>query len=715
MTIFAGPSEWTRAIREAAFATPFADGTQHYFAFISYSHRDEKMGEWLQDALEDFRVPSHLVGRVTEHGSVPKRLKPIFRDLSELPASNDLGTEIRSALAASRFLVVLCSPSAAVSRWTNAEIEVFKRVRPDGCVLAVILDGEPFASDIPGREAEECLPQALRFKYDRRGRQTAKRSEPLAADIRGDAHAKRMGFLKLVAGMLGVGLDDLVRREEVRRHRHLALVTAASLVGMLIATGLAVAAIQARDAARDQRREAEGLIGFMIGDLRAKLEPVGRLDALDGVGERVLDYYKKQDMSDLSDAALLQRSRALSLMGEIANASEDSAGALRQYRAALVGTGEAVRRKPNDPQRLFEHAQNIFWVGELARQGGQFDEALRSFQQYEALAARMVALDPDNMRWRMETQYADANLGIVLVNQRKFEEAVGAFQQALSTITALASADPSNADYKKGRVEVLAWLADARSASGRLKEAAAVRKQQIQLLDQLVTASGGDVEFLEDRVHAFRALGHIYNALGLFPAAEANFQSAVDQAQTLVGIEPGNRMWAGFVARSRLDLADGLLASGNVARADAAARAGCTVNDALLARDASVLEWRLAKRDCLALRTQVALAEGQNAVAVQLADQAVQSAQAITRGDAIENKFYLAKAQRLLGESKLRGGDTSGAGRIWQAALASLPASVAEKPVEMNEHAQLLMRVGKTAQARPLQDRLAAMGFKQAI
>ena len=69
---------------------------------------------------------------------------------------------------------------------------------------------------------------------------------------------------------------------------------------MAVTSRLAITAIQARDAARDQRREAEGLIGFMLGDLKDKLEPIGKLDALDGVGARVLAYYQKLDTSELS-------------------------------------------------------------------------------------------------------------------------------------------------------------------------------------------------------------------------------------------------------------------------------------------------------------------------------------------------------------------------------------------------------------------------------
>ena len=226
------------------------------------------MAEWLHEALESFRVPSHLVGRLTEHGSVPRRLTP---DLPRPSGTRGLGRPRHGDPRGADGIALPRRPLLSgrrSSRWTNAEIEAFKRIRPDGCIFAVIVDGEPFASDIAGREAEECLPRALRFKYDRRGRPTAKRAEPLGRRYpRVTPKSRRMGFLKLVAGMLGVGLDDLVRRADIRRQKRLAILAAASLAGMAVTSVLAVTAIQARDAARDQRREAEGLIGFMLGDL----------------------------------------------------------------------------------------------------------------------------------------------------------------------------------------------------------------------------------------------------------------------------------------------------------------------------------------------------------------------------------------------------------------------------------------------------------------
>ena len=59
-------------------APPQSDtGTQpvpRYWAFISYSQRDKKWGQWLVHALETYRIPKQLIGRKTTECVVPARL-----------------------------------------------------------------------------------------------------------------------------------------------------------------------------------------------------------------------------------------------------------------------------------------------------------------------------------------------------------------------------------------------------------------------------------------------------------------------------------------------------------------------------------------------------------------------------------------------------------------------------------------------------------------
>ena len=77
-----------------------------YWAFISYSHKDEEWARWLHKSLETYRVPKNLVGRKTYRGTIPKRIFPVFRDRDELPGAADLGGKLKAALRQSRNLIV---------------------------------------------------------------------------------------------------------------------------------------------------------------------------------------------------------------------------------------------------------------------------------------------------------------------------------------------------------------------------------------------------------------------------------------------------------------------------------------------------------------------------------------------------------------------------------------------------------------------------------
>jgi tetratricopeptide (TPR) repeat protein len=682
-----------------------------YYAFLSYSHRDKELAEWLHRELEHFRVPRTLAGKLTANGVVPHRLMPIFRDERDLSAGGEIGDEIKAALAASQFLIVLCSPTAAKSRWTNTEIESFKRTRPEGCVLAAVVAGEPFASEIPGREDEECFPPALRFKYTRRGHQTAKHAEPLAADFRDSGEGHRTAFLKLVAGMLGVGLDELVQREQTRRHRSLAWLAAASLAGMAVTSTLAVTAIDARDAARDQRRQAESLVAFMVGDLKDKLEPIGRLDALDGVGARVLQYYSKQDTADLSDAGLLQRSRALSITAQVADSRGDYATATRLYREAMAGTAEAVRRNPRDPQRLFDHAQNAFYIGDLARRRGNIDEAEAYYRQYKNLAEAMVAIDPNSIKWRMEVLYANENLAIALKAKRRFAEAARLFGATLGPLQSFIAIDPHKSEYQQALINILGWFADSESALGHLDSAIAARQKQISILDQRVAETSSDVGLQERLVPAHEGLGILLTARGQVDQGIAEYRLAIAQGNALLAIEASNSEWRDELANTQLQLASSLLARGNTAEASEQAQAGCSVANALNTRGPNVVRWRTLQTLCLSVRARLALASGALPSALAFAGQALSSARSERSGDAITDRYSIAAAARLLGDIRQRAGDSKGAAAAWTDGLAQLPAKAAERPAEMNERAELLQRAGRDAEARAASMPLRSMGY----
>lgn len=210
-------------------------GTERrYFAFISYSHRDADFVKWLHGALETYVIPRALRGRATPNGPVPERLTPIFRDRDELPSAASLSDAIRSALAESSALIVVCSPHSARSRWVDEEVRTFKAMGRGARVFAVLVDNAA-----PEALLDSCAPPSLLHALDASGAiDLGQQTEPLAADARAGKDGRRDALLKLIAGIAGVAFDDLKRREDARRatrRRRLALAAAAGIAAIPLA------------------------------------------------------------------------------------------------------------------------------------------------------------------------------------------------------------------------------------------------------------------------------------------------------------------------------------------------------------------------------------------------------------------------------------------------------------------------------------------------
>lgn len=711
-------NNWVRTVEShssmnAPGGVDLSPAVNQYFAFLSYSHKDTADADWLHGQLESFRVPAKLAGKLTSSGVVPSRLTPVFRDRHELAASRDLGAKIRDALEASHCLIVLCSPAAADSKWTNAEIELFNRLHPDACVVAAIVRGEPFASEMKGREHEECLPPALRHKYDRRGRSTGRRVEPLAADLREAGDGRRLGFLKVVAGVLGVGLDDLVHRDQLRRQRRLAGISAASIAAMIIALVLAVTSIDARDDARDQRRKAENLVGFMLGELKGKLEPLGRLDVLDSVGAHAIDYYESQDTSELSDEALAQRSRALTLMGQVASTRGDLDRALQFYRAAFDGTAEALRRAPEDAERIFDHAQNVFYIGDLARLRDDSPKAEAAMREYKRLAERLIAKDSSNPKWQMEGIYADTNLGILLSESGRYPEAAAVFENAIAEREQLAAAYPANEEYRRSLIEVMAWLSEAREKGGRLEEGLAHRERQIELLQPLIQALHSDANYKRQALVAYRVAGRLNVIRGNASKGLDQLRTGVAIGEGLIRIEPDNAQSAELTAGVQFDLARIMLTQGDLDEASALIRSACDRTTRLIAKDASVALWRLGLRsECFEVQAREALARKMPVEALDRAAEMLRIARSENaKSQSGDAQLATANAHLIHALVATAQGDRPSAAANFRSAAQAWPRSVPDRPSLIAKKAVILRGLGRSRQADELAGRLAGIGY----
>lgn len=504
------------------------DGPARYRAFISYSHEDAVAGRRLHRRLERYVVPRRLVGRTTPRGSVPRRLGPIFRDREDLPAADSLSEEVRAALGDSSSLIVVCSPAARRSPWVSREIELFRALHPDRPVLAALIAGTP----------AESFPDALTG-----GRGGA--HEPLAADLQPAGDGPRLGFLKLAAGMVGVGLDELVQRDTQRRLRAVTAVTAAALAGMLAMALLTATAIGARREAERQRAEAEGMVEFMLTDLRDTLEGVGRLDALDAVNARALDYYEDQDVERLSPDSLERRARILLAVGANLQARGKLDAAMGQFELARRTTAALLAADPDNPDRMWAHAQSEQSVGVIAFERQNRDEARTAFEAYRDLSDRLVALEPGNALYLREAGYARGNLcSLALTVPRRPEEALADCRIALARMEAAVAASAEPDLYALDLANRHAWLADAWRENGDDARAREHRLAEEVIVRRLTAKDLANMEVRLRWVGLQRALASLEFTAGRPDLARQRLEAALEAADIMVAHEPANESWA---------------------------------------------------------------------------------------------------------------------------------------------------------------------------
>ena len=199
-----------------------AGRSYNYYAFISYSHADKAWASWIQKSLERSRIPAAIS---RDEPSVPRRIAPVFRDDTDLVSHGSVLEVLKKELEDSRFLIVICSPDSAKSSWVSDEIQAFIDMGRADRIIPLIVRGVPHSKD----PETECLPPAL-LTLDRE-------AEPLGIDVQ--EHGKNGAYVRVVASLLGVKLDQIIQRDrKIRRRKRIACVSLAiaalAIAGFLV-------------------------------------------------------------------------------------------------------------------------------------------------------------------------------------------------------------------------------------------------------------------------------------------------------------------------------------------------------------------------------------------------------------------------------------------------------------------------------------------------
>lgn len=516
-----------------------------YRAFISYSHRDSKWADWLHKSLESYRPPKTLIGQSTERGVVPKRLTPIFRDREELASATDLGTVINESLRQSACQIVICSPPAAKSRWVNEEIIAFKRLGRENQIFCLIIDGEPNATDLPGRADEECFPPALRYRLGAGGQLSDIRTEPIAADARAGKDGRYRAKLKLIAGVLGVGYDALRRREQQRRNRRLFAVACAAMGGMVFTSGLAGYALIQRSAAQKQTARAESEAETAKQTTKFLVNLFKIADPSEARGNSITAREMLDKGATRVDSELARQPAIQATLMDTLGTVYMGLGLYDQARPLLDRAVATRRSQQLDNPLLLSDA--LSHLGDLMTRQAQLDAADKVYQ--EAIAVESAR--PKDVESRAQLATTMYGYGVLLAREGRYSDAQDKLRDALARQQALYGAvHPDIARTLKDLAQAVADGGDTNASLPLMQSAVAMQRQ----------LRGNEPH--PDLAEAINDLALLYEVRGDYDDAEKSYRESIAMKRRLYGDKHPE------IASTLQNLASDLQDKGDLARAE---------------------------------------------------------------------------------------------------------------------------------------------------
>ena len=448
----------------------------------------------------------------------------------------------------------------------------------------------------------------------------------------------------------------------------------------------------------------------MLEDLRARLEPVGRLDVLDAVGEEAMEYFAV--LGDRgTQSEVFARAMALRQIGEVRFRQGQMDGAQEAFQEARNITSALVANAPQNERYLFELGQAAFWVGYAALELSQTNNAIAAFTAYTDYSRQLLAMDPANPDYQLELMFAYSNLGTIELSAARPMLALENFELALQLNQELVESSPNDPNLRDELGNSYSWIGVANLRLNQLAASEAAYQSAVNSLLELHESG-------ENRIHSEHygqnnyLLGNVQLHMGNIEAAGSRFQTAREVFGELVEFDEENTIWRTARGISAFHFAQLQQAPNptTVAR-DILGRAVSDFEQALEfnARDIRVIEYLALAEQNLAL---MEIGNTQDA-AIELSIDAYERMKSSLNSLDINQRELssIAEASLIHGRLMQEAGDSTAASEIWQNALNLLDSTEVRDLRHYAVRRQLYRLLQQSDAVAEMDDLLTEAGF----
>ena len=306
--------------------------------------------------------------------------------------------------------------------------------------------------------------------------------------------------------------------------------------------------------AQQRRVEAESLLGFMVGEFADKLRSVQRMDLLDGISNKALEYFSNQEAlpestlfssssKKITRNSQFQHAQTLQAMGEVSYSRGKTDEAEQAFRSAESILNRLLTDDRDNLELLQILGLNAFWAGQLAVDAGRLDQAQNAFEVYLDSSQRMLEFVPDDLDVKMEVAYAHLALGSVTLSRQNYPLALQSFELSLNITNEVLAKRNEDPTLLSVRTDIFSWIASTQQHLGNLTQALNIHKQAQSELEQLISTTHANASFIEPLAYSHWHQARILYNTGNDLVAYDSASKAISYFERALRQDSDNELW----------------------------------------------------------------------------------------------------------------------------------------------------------------------------
>jgi tetratricopeptide (TPR) repeat protein len=423
--------------------------------------------------------------------------------------------------------------TTSINRFRNAEEfeQTFERLLRQKCQRFA----QPVVEYVFPRG--EALTQADHF-FERFGEALSMEVRSYVYDwiwqIRIQSRKERRFVAKMVFSITGVLAAAIVFGSvSLHRYHHFKDTRRAALAQKSEAQQIARQAVAAR-------YRAESMVHTIVADIGDNLEPVRRMDLLDGA-LRGIECYNRETGGNRQDQPIsVLRVAALDDQADLLRDEGKLEEAVRSRQEAC----EIIRRFIKEGQertRWSDHlAQELQTIGDIQVSLNRIEPGISSYKSATDNLQELADQDPENLAWKNRLVIALDKLGNGFFGKREWSKAIGSYQRERKVLQTLTEKEPNGSSRCLLLSNIFNRLGELYVNVGAPEPAADSYKGALDVARKLVNLNPGDTQLRRNLLASLERTGYALEVEGKLPEALDFYDEQLDSIQKLVSEDPTN-------------------------------------------------------------------------------------------------------------------------------------------------------------------------------